>query len=847
MSLIFLKNDDESVIDGRPNGMKPYRWSNYFTQPIKIPPNAQVAYVSSSFSLNPNDEIEGNPYGVVIGDPCLNPTIPLYLPTQHLLGTQAINNVGLQPNYYGVDGDFNHIYINESTGATPFTYSGLMQNQQYQTGFNFLRRSDSKVDVRCVQRGTNDTFNQSFNALGSNPTLTYTNGDVYSAGVNYLGDGTNDNSSIIKDVALYAMDAPTAGKVSFANINCLQPQPNSAVTALPANPISNFYNTGYASTFMNDPNMTGADGNVFNWFAQSAFNNNFNHYNTQSYGLIASATGIKKNVSQNSVSDNNGGHASIAGAGSGGYALFGFGNIPQAAANTHYDAGYVGGAGAVVGFCGLSQQSFGVHSIDYMFKNQGQDLATSIKVFTEEVDLNDSASPLANTPPTNPNVGAFGAKARFIFGIDMVENGGSLLAELKILDPNSSLDNSAYIPLRQLDVKELCSGTDPISGVNFGGNYHLNTDNTTGGIRPGMLNFRFRWTTPYTMCCEYCISEPAGGSYKLTTDEPYLPSASNPSVGNPLTGWCMMYDMADAAATDNYYFPAILGDIGAVMYPQAYRHNIYMKGHFDVRRSSQVLENQLAGVEGAEAYTNTQQIPYLTRTAENFGDLSVFSKGTNNVPAFMATCVPEVFSANGLSEKSISFVLNELVDLGEPSKFLDIYGNPIYALYHPAQLNLGNELGITSSGTEGSITLNNDIDGVGTDYIAYGTNGGAAINALDDTFSNHIQLTNLPIQSQQGVKSTMNKTIYVINSLNVSSSQGTGAGVRKYGDTAPYLLWVDLNNLGEMELNRIQILITDDDNKEQRIMVRNTDVVIMIRQKPKRDEGYVPNNIPVTY
>jgi hypothetical protein len=156
-------------------------------------------------------------------------------------------------------------------------------------------------------------------------------------------------------------------------------------------------------------------------------------------------------------------------------------------------------------------------------------------------------------------------------------------------------------------------------------------------------------------------------------------------------------------------------------------------------------------------------------------------------------------------------------------------------------------LGITSSGTEGSITLNNDIDGVGTDYIAYGTNGGAAINALDDTFSNHIQLTNLPIQSQQGVKSTMNKTIYVINSLNVSSSQGTGAGVRKYGDTAPYLLWVDLNNLGEMELNRIQILITDDDNKEQRIMVRNTDVVIMIRQKPKRDEGYIPNNIPVSY
>ena len=36
MSLIYLKNDDAANIDGRFSGMKPYRWSNYFTTPIKI-------------------------------------------------------------------------------------------------------------------------------------------------------------------------------------------------------------------------------------------------------------------------------------------------------------------------------------------------------------------------------------------------------------------------------------------------------------------------------------------------------------------------------------------------------------------------------------------------------------------------------------------------------------------------------------------------------------------------------------------------------------------------------------------------------------------------------------------
>ena len=48
-----------------------------------------------------------------------------------------------------------------------------------------------------------------------------------------------------------------------------------------------------------------------------------------------------------------------------------------------------------------------------------------------------------------------------------------------------------------------------------------------------------------------------------------------------------------------------------------------------------------------------------------------------------------------------------------------------------------------------------------------------------------------------------------------------------------------------MLLNKIDVLITDDDNREQKKLKYDTDIVLMIREKPKSDEGYMPNNIRI--
>jgi len=459
------------------------------------------------------------------------------------------------------------------------------------------------------------------------------------------------------------------------------------------------------------------------------------------------------------------------------------------------------------------------------------------------MDLNKSS--VGNN--SNALTGALGAKARYLLGVDLVEIGGDLVAQARVLAPDATLENSTYNNVgNQLSLKGLCNGSNTATtpATAFGGSpYNLNTFPATNTA--ANLVFRFRWTSPYTMCIEFMLSTAVATSYNLVRDEPYAPSTITPITNDPRTSWCMLYDMKqDYSTTKGYLIPSWFGDIGLVAYPHIYRHSVYTKGYYDVRKTSQAEERIIAGDDNANAYEGLQEGTFFA--PKPFTECSLFSKGSvaaDNVPALMSNITPEEFSASGISKKKIYMILNEQTDLDYEDNFLDIAGNTLIPLYQPAQLELGKQTGIVA---KGGLELNIDIAGAGVDYVLQGFNGLLNISGLNSTFCNHIQLTNLPIQSQQGVKSTMNKTIYIINSLNVASNKPVGTNDYKYGDIAPYLVWIDMNNLGELNLNRLDVLITDDDNREQKRLKYDTDVVIMIREKPKSDEGYMPNNIKIT-
>ena len=117
------------------------------------------------------------------------------------------------------------------------------------------------------------------------------------------------------------------------------------------------------------------------------------------------------------------------------------------------------------------------------------------------------------------------------------------------------------------------------------------------------------------------------------------------------------------------------------------------------------------------------------------------------------------------------------------------------------------------------------------------------MNSGNDDFTLHFQLTNFGIKSQQGVKSTEYKSIMVVNKIELDEKVLSPYSAFNY--THPNPLWIDLNNYGEMNINGIDVKITDDNNNEAKQLKGKTNMVIAFRAKPKRDEGYVPDNIPV--
>ena len=194
MSLVFTKNEDQSQVAGRPTGLLPYRWSNYYTQPIKIPPNSQVAYISSSFNLNQNGSIQEEPTYITIGVPALNMPIPLKPPERFVDNWKdELNFLAKLASNYGADTDYNHIWEYELPVAGELNeLLGYIESEDVdgnlvpeKGGINIILTDEDKVNTTLYPRPfTAVRFNQGFNCLGRNSVdITYDGGLVVPAGI----------------------------------------------------------------------------------------------------------------------------------------------------------------------------------------------------------------------------------------------------------------------------------------------------------------------------------------------------------------------------------------------------------------------------------------------------------------------------------------------------------------------------------------------------------------------------------------------------------------------------------------------------------------------------------------
>lgn len=528
MSLIFVKNKDNSVRNDKYSGLLPYRFSNYFTQPLKIAPNSQIAYVSSNFSVDNAGYIQGDPFYVVIGDPLYNATIPIYSPASNIDDwDEGINLIGALINQYGTDNNYNDIFYNieDAFGVNQIVFT---------SGNNFNYTNEGKVKIRTPQRVVNDTFNQLFNCCGANPQLSYTGGltDV-PEGINFSNNAFYNNDLKFEPI----VPITNTGVVRCdENVpTCFTQLPNTN-ELLPIVSTANFYNTQFGWYKITDDTYDWDNNSASSYFIYDVmpFDDGF-------YPAIINNTSIKQNVNflssvVNGIpTDNGGGHATISKLDkfSGGYGIHSFRNVSQTLAKNHYDEAFMnlsGQEGRTTGFCGISPQFLGVIPTEFVYgASPEKDEETNKSNFINSCDLNLAFygvnDEFSRIDPMNP----FGGVARYVYGVRIYEKAGTLIAQAQILDPEASLTDSKYIDVGfPLDIYKLSKGIIPnlANGDDYvfqaDANYRINIHDADLGSTGASLFFRFRWTSPYCMNIEYTLSvEGEANSYNVLTDAPY--------------------------------------------------------------------------------------------------------------------------------------------------------------------------------------------------------------------------------------------------------------------------------------------------------------------------------------
>jgi len=938
MSLVFLKNKDTtSIKNGRTQ--KPYRFSNFFTHPIKLPPNSQVALVNASFTVDSDLVLDSDmPIYALTGEPVLNMPYKVKLPDDAYINdwTQFFNELGVEITE--LNPDSNYMYVKTDNGVVqppqnttpPLNPESRQQGVTPTGGMNWILQNSKKSLIQVTQQADlmNDVFFQNFTPVYRPQTnmtastqpidvggpILYENFTKKINSNNIDGQATPpgpnpDPNSILIQSSDERVQHIALGDYSPYNSNGWSPRYPGGVdftfgTAMPNNPQntswgntpsdSSYYNTQFLfnRTLYNDAlNSTEPISSFAKLFPGSlgiskdyGWNGQFNKC-----GIKRAVGSTKPNGAVNGYAN---GHPHIGANDSGGYVVMGLETRDWVEASSIYNAGDMG-SNDLTGSIGSAPSFYGVLPSAMIYDREDADGVSlgstdSIKDFLENVDLNigDDNDP-DGMIPNREGFDRNNAEARYMFGCKLYftpNQSAKIYLQAQALKPNidgGSLDQSIYTNINQpLNITALSQGRNtacdphfdfqPAWGINQSlGPRKINVFNHPGGRDNVLLFLRFRWDSPYTMVCEFILSDlnQHPNSYNPATDEPYLPwdDPANPAGNkNPLAGWCKLASMknplnGDGSVPQKYerlIIPTSYGDIVPVSYHTYEGSFSAWKGYFNnlqsgFSRDPDSLNNQtLRGFRDRSYWKQTT--PGFNLGMGGHSTL-VLTENTasRTTPALTQAEITEFtdlegFDADGRIEKTQHLLCVETQTDEDLDYWLYSNGNQRFADGEPTGLAHGLAWGLQSALTNIEATLEFEIDGTATDYQMLQYTGiGPYINNTE-IFSNHIQITNLPIQSANGVRSTQNKTIYNIPVFQDDQNQNVVDGLitNSYAFTPPNLIWVDLNNYQEIDLNKIDILITDDNNEEQESLSGKTDLTLIFRQKGAGDAGYLPINIP---
>tara|TARA_R110002050_G_scaffold111342_2_gene224808 strand:+ start:244 stop:2607 length:2364 start_codon:yes stop_codon:yes gene_type:complete len=767
MSLVFLKNDTNNNRVSANDHLKPYNWANYFDSPLVLPPDSQVAYISSTMS---RDEVidlpePDNVLWLQTGNAQMNIPMPIIFDTTQ--GAETWTQV------------LNQVTANAYTGQTDFMYDGLSGGLE--ATYNATTK---KINIKLTQR-----LQPAVQGLWANRGQAL-NAPLWT-GKNETGGGgsSGENSGILT-----------------TNIS---PGLNTTL-----------WDIGWTSMDLN-PGTGLPVGNP-------------SEYTNGTYTCFFTSTGLKRS------SDN------VALTGLGGEVHFqgSLDPLAQLATANAQSKHYIAGLNSIqairsVTFDPLTETPSGAFVKGCVLNDTGVDTALHPNIIQIRVENQKVFVEVMNThqaPDGSPiDRGAWG-NCRSPPGAGISPYGMKIVEEIDI-------DPWLIAPLTQPQ--------------NIGGEAsqpYFNAAQPVGIVQDNnnKIVFKIKWKNPY------CFQVYMGTGYNQRTgkyDGTILAGGNQYAPGTAYQDtYSIIYDSEFGGTYSNdlapdpdktFFLPSYFGDMGFCGWMDR-ENKIEIRGNFDVINC--YPQNPVAPYPSYDQMLrgrNGINMANIPPDYPNAYHLAAYEFG--NIFPSLAVASTDKFddgstlATNAGYNDAAPILVCCPVNPTEPKQFQRWYPQPVsdatvYRTFAPApnpDTRIGIIMGLVKNNENGALPFALQ---VANDLRVQNITGKEEVGETEQYNSVHIQLTNLPITSRNGMTSTASKTIAIVH--NSLSTVTVGTQSRKlYNHYTNEKNFIDLNNVAEMTLNELRVYISNDANRPADYLVDKSDVVVMFRKRPESDTG----------
>lgn len=235
-------------------------------------------------------------------------------------------------------------------------------------------------------------------------------------------------------------------------------------------------------------------------------------------------------------------------------------------------------------------------------------------------------------------------------------------------------------------------------------------------------------------------------------------------------------------------------------------------------------------VTGKEAYYGkTNLLDVYSSSEKKYSNYGSADSGRTMTPCILRNGGDTIYDPNGYNFSDIFFMPQmTMPDANRDTTLANVFSYGEKGMGIVSSTNLNNILDLKDydTTTDRVIEQNTSADGQNSfDNPIFSTTSGVEQIDIDDKIFN-VQIKNLPHRNYNGAISNFDKTIYQIGSLVNGKTVEDKRVIEMY---PPVKVETELENAGDIVLNQLEVMITDELNKVETDLKSNTNLTIEIK------------------